>query len=178
MITNLYKKQPTSVNYLTDPITPYQAKIIANKKNWLDLGDIVPGDDSCWSLTPEMLVLNEQEEEQISQEKIDAFKSGRWFIKWSEDLRRIVRSRVTYFWMGDKSDFGYFENEKGWHNKHLSTLTDYTEITVEEYKILTENKEQSFAELEAEMEAKEAEAKRFLELRGYLVKKRRTLTLA
>lgn len=32
MITNLYKKQPTAINYLTDPITPYQAKIIAKEQ--------------------------------------------------------------------------------------------------------------------------------------------------
>lgn len=32
MITTLYKKQPTAVNYLIDPITPYQAKIIAKEQ--------------------------------------------------------------------------------------------------------------------------------------------------
>ena len=47
------------------------------------------------------------------------------------------------------------------------------------YKQLSEQeeKEQSFAELEAEMEAKEQEAKRFLELRGYSVKKKLLKTL-
>lgn len=32
MITNLYKKQPTAINYLTDPITPYHTKIIAKEQ--------------------------------------------------------------------------------------------------------------------------------------------------
>ena len=34
MITKLYKTQPTAVNYLTDPITPYQAKIKTKEDNY------------------------------------------------------------------------------------------------------------------------------------------------
>ena len=34
MITKLYKQENTAVNYLTDPMTPYQAKIKAKEENY------------------------------------------------------------------------------------------------------------------------------------------------
>lgn len=65
----------------------FSEQIIDNKHIYLDLGDIVPGENNYWGFTPEMLKLNEQEEGQTFDDLVEEVEAKEAEAKRFLELR-------------------------------------------------------------------------------------------